>query len=103
MKKPPWRWRQGRWAKKFAPKIFPPPPQKILSTIAAVRKFRLKVHPMRNVNAASAFLPVDTVSGGPIIGPARKDAESEPAVTETESRDKLEALQERLETLRDSL
>ena len=49
------------------------------------------------------LLPVDTASGGPIISPARKDAESEPAVTETETRDKLEALQERLTTLRDSL
>ena len=49
------------------------------------------------------FLSVDTASGGSIISAARQDAKSEPAVTETETRDKLEALQERLETLRDSL
>ena len=43
VKKPPWRWRQGRWPKKSAPQTVPPPPQKILSTIAAGRKFRRKV------------------------------------------------------------
>jgi hypothetical protein len=53
--------------------------------------------------SVTAFLPVDTAPRGPIISPARKDAESEPPVTETETRDKLEALQERLTTLRDSL
>jgi hypothetical protein len=58
---------------------------------------------VRNANSVTAFLPVDTSAAGPIINPARKDAESEPAVTETETRDKLEALQERLTTLRDSL
>jgi hypothetical protein len=58
---------------------------------------------MRNVNSVLAFLPVDTAPGEPIIGPTRLGRERGVPMTETETRDKLEALQERLETLRDSL
>jgi len=58
---------------------------------------------MRIVNSVPAFLPVDTARGDPIIGPTRLGRERGAAMTETETRDKLEALQERLKTLRDSL
>jgi len=58
---------------------------------------------VRNLNPVTALLPVDTTPGDPIIGPTRLGRERGVPMTETETRDKLEALQERLTTLRDSL